>query len=71
VVVRFLDLHPPSAICGLFMPRGVCLLGQSAGNPYDLPYKQAISMGDTTFILITVAFFAVSIAYAYFCEKVR
>lgn len=53
------------------MPRGVCLLGQSAGNPYDLPYKQAISMGDTTFILITVAFFAVSIAYAYFCEKVR
>ena len=28
-------------------------------------------MGDTAFIAITIAFFAVSVAYAYFCEKVR
>jgi len=28
-------------------------------------------MGDTAFIAITIAFFAVAIAYAYFCEKVR
>ncbi len=28
-------------------------------------------MSDTSFILITVGFFAVSVAYAYFCEKVR
>jgi len=28
-------------------------------------------VNDTAFILISVAFFAVCAAYAYFCEKVR
>jgi len=28
-------------------------------------------MGDTAFIAITAAFFAVSIAYVHFCDKVR
>jgi len=28
-------------------------------------------MSDLLFILATVAFFAVSVAYAWFCEKVR
>jgi hypothetical protein len=28
-------------------------------------------MNDTAFILISIAFFAVSVAYAYFCEKIR
>jgi hypothetical protein len=28
-------------------------------------------VSDTTFILISIAFFAICAAYAYFCEKVR
>jgi len=28
-------------------------------------------MSDAAFILIAVGFFAVCVAYAYFCEKVR
>jgi len=28
-------------------------------------------MGDTAFIAITVAFFAIAIAYVHFCDKVR
>jgi len=28
-------------------------------------------VNDTSFILITIAFFVVAAAYAYFCEKVR
>jgi len=28
-------------------------------------------MNDTTFTLISLAFFAICAAYAYFCEKVR
>jgi len=28
-------------------------------------------MNDGAFVAISVAFFAVSVAYAYFCEKIR
>jgi len=28
-------------------------------------------MSDAVFILVSVGFFAVCVAYAYFCEKVR
>jgi len=28
-------------------------------------------MSDTPFLLITVGFFAVSVAFSYFCNKVR
>jgi len=28
-------------------------------------------MNDAAFVAISVAFFAVSIGYAYFCEKIR
>ena len=35
------------------------------------PPKKGNPMGDLSFLSITAAFFAVSILYAYFCEKVR
>jgi hypothetical protein len=39
--------------------------GQADGSP------EGPSVNDTSFILITIAFFVVAAAYAYFCEKVR
>jgi hypothetical protein len=46
-----------------------CLLGKARGQAYDIPRKHPSTMGDFTFIAISVAFFAVAIAYAYFCDR--
>jgi hypothetical protein len=57
------------------------MLGYGDQTSIDLPGRSARAgwggciekpnVSDTTFILISIAFFAICAAYAYFCEKVR
>jgi hypothetical protein len=50
---------------------GIVYYAGALPSLYDPPSKERNPMGDLSFLFITAAFFAVSIAYAYFCEKVR
>jgi hypothetical protein len=60
------------------VPRRCWRRGRFARQQIARPFSPSVStanppptMGDTTFILISLAFFALAIAYVYGCEKLR
>jgi hypothetical protein len=49
------------------------LARQQIARPRSLPLPSLSTtpMGDITFILISIAFFVIAVAYVYGCEKLR